>query len=72
MGRIRVIGCGVVEHGEMSDRMKTLQQQRIKDQIPDTLIFVEHPEIVTIGPKAEREGGRGCGGRGGVAWGWQK
>ena len=56
MGRIRVIGCGVVEHGEMSDRMKTLQQQRIKDQIPDTLIFVEHPEIVTIGPKAEREG----------------
>ncbi len=56
MGRIRVISCGVVEHGEMSDRMKILQQQRIEDRIPDTLIFVEHPEIVTIGPKAIRDG----------------
>ncbi len=56
MGQIRVIRCGVVEHGEMSDRMKALQKERVKDRIPDTLIFVEHPEIVTIGPKAIRDG----------------
>ena len=56
MGQIRVVRYGVVEHEEMSDMMKILQQERIEDRIPDTLIFVEHPEVVTIGPKAIRDG----------------
>tara|TARA_B100000686_G_scaffold354070_1_gene462495 strand:- start:1340 stop:2014 length:675 start_codon:yes stop_codon:yes gene_type:complete len=56
MGQIRVVRYGVVEHEEMSDMMKILQQERIEDRIPDTLIFVEHPEVVTIGPKAKRDG----------------
>jgi len=29
--------------------MVQLQEKRIKDEIRDTLIFVEHPEIVTVG-----------------------
>ncbi len=33
-----------------------MQKKRIKDEIPDTIILVEHPEIVTIGPKAVRDG----------------
>lgn len=33
-----------------------MQKKRIRDEIPDTIILVEHPEIVTIGPKAIRDG----------------
>ena len=33
-----------------------MQKKRISDKIPDTIILVEHPEIVTIGPKAVRDG----------------
>ena len=33
-----------------------MQKKRIRDEIPDTIILVEHPEIVTIGPKAVRDG----------------
>jgi lipoate-protein ligase B len=33
-----------------------MQKERIRDEIPDTIILVEHPEIVTIGPKAVRDG----------------
>ena len=33
-----------------------MQKKRIRDKIPDTIILVEHPEIVTIGPKAVRDG----------------
>ena len=33
--------------------MSELQEKRILDEIPDTLILVQHPEVVTLGPKAE-------------------
>ena len=36
--------------------MRIMQKKRIRDEIPDTIILVEHPEIVTIGPKAVRDG----------------
>ena len=36
-------------HQEIDTLMADLQQKRINDEITDTLIFVEHPEIVTIG-----------------------
>ncbi len=56
MENIRVIRAGIVEHHVMAEVMKGIQQQRIAEEIPDTLILVEHPEVVTIGPKAVREG----------------
>ena len=36
--------------------MRVLQKKRINDEILDTIILVEHPEIVTVGPKAIRDG----------------
>ena len=36
-------------HQEIDKLMIGLQQKRIDNEIKDTLIFVEHPEIVTIG-----------------------
>ena len=56
MRGIRVLRAGVVEHGIVSEAMRNMQKKRIRDEIPDTIILVEHPEIVTIGPKAVRDG----------------
>ena len=56
MREIRVLRAGMVEHSLVSKAMKELQKERIEDKIPDTLIIVEHPEVVTIGPKARRDG----------------
>ncbi|HIC50326.1 MAG TPA: lipoate-protein ligase B, partial [Candidatus Poseidoniales archaeon] len=56
MREIRILQAGIVEHHEMAEVMKEMQRQRIADEIPDTLILVEHPEVVTIGPKAVRDG----------------
>ncbi len=55
MTEIRILRCGKVQYKEMSDLMKSLQRKRIDDLIDDTVLFVEHPEIVTIGPKANRD-----------------
>tara|TARA_Y100001970_G_scaffold12536_1_gene14339 strand:+ start:28789 stop:29493 length:705 start_codon:yes stop_codon:yes gene_type:complete len=56
MTGLRVLKAGIVEYHIMAEKMKEMQQQRIRDEIPDTIIFVEHPEVVTIGPKAVRDG----------------
>ncbi len=56
MRAIRVLRAGMVEHSVISKEMKRLQKERIEGLIPDTLIIVEHPEVVTIGPKARRDG----------------
>ena len=44
-----IIQAGNSSHGEIDQLMVKLQEKRIKDEIRDTLIFVEHPEIVTVG-----------------------
>ena len=56
MGDVRILRAGMVEHTVMAEDMKRLQQLRIEDRIPDTIIMVEHPEVVTVGPKAIRDG----------------
>ena len=53
---IRILKSGLVEHEVMAEAMRDLQKKRIAGEIGDTLIFVEHPEVVTIGPKAVRDG----------------
>ncbi len=44
-----IIQANKSTHQEVDNLMIDLQQKRIKDEINDTLIFVEHPEIVTVG-----------------------
>jgi hypothetical protein len=53
---IQVLRAGIIEHSKVSEIMRVMQQKRINDEIIDSIILVEHPEIVTIGPKASREG----------------
>jgi lipoate-protein ligase B len=47
---------GLVSYPETLELMKQLQKQRIDDEIPDTLLLLEHPEIVTVGPRARNDG----------------
>jgi len=44
-----IIQAGNSSHDEIDQLMIQLQERRIKEEIRDTLIFVEHPEIVTVG-----------------------
>ena len=36
--------------------MRELQQQRIEGTVPDTLLILSHPEVVTVGPRARNDG----------------
>ncbi|DAC60182.1 MAG TPA: lipoyl(octanoyl) transferase [Candidatus Poseidoniales archaeon] len=47
---------GVVEYQTALAQMKELQMLRIEDRIHDTLLLLEHPEIVTVGPRARNDG----------------
>ena len=47
---------GVVPYEDAQALMKELQQQRIDGQIPDTLLILTHPEVVTVGPRARNDG----------------
>ena len=56
MREFTVLRLGVIEHEQVAAEMLRMQQARLDEEIPDTLILVEHPEIVTVGPKARRDG----------------
>ena len=47
---------GVVPYEEAQVLMKDLQQQRIEGTVPDTLLILSHPEVVTVGPRARNDG----------------
>ena len=51
---VRVLG--VVPYEDAQALMKDLQQQRINGDIEDTLLVLEHPEVVTVGPRARNDG----------------
>ena len=45
-----------IEYKEAWQRQKELVELRIQDEIPDTLIFCEHPPVITPGRGLQREG----------------
>ena len=53
---VEVQHLGVVPYQSAINQMKELQSMRIDDEIPDTLLILEHPEIVTVGPRARNDG----------------
>jgi lipoate-protein ligase B len=56
MPSVDIRNLGIVEYTDALELMSTLQQQRISNEIPDTILFLEHPEIVTVGPRARNDG----------------
>jgi lipoate-protein ligase B len=45
----RVVDLGLREFGEVWELQKQLVADRQRDLIPDTLILVEHPDVITLG-----------------------
>lgn len=56
MHPVRVEIHQVMKYPEADAYMRQLQAKRIENEIEDVLLFLEHPEIVTVGPKARNEG----------------
>ena len=59
MGEVRdveVRRLGQISYNEAQSLMRKLQNQRLNDEIEDILLICSHPEIVTIGPGARRDG----------------
>ena len=48
----RLLDLGVREFGEVWAHQRELLTARQKDEIPDTLLFVEHPHVITAGRSA--------------------
>ena len=46
---------GHADYAKTELLMRELQQQRLQNEIPDTILICSHPEIVTIGPAARRD-----------------
>ncbi|HJM54684.1 MAG TPA: lipoyl(octanoyl) transferase LipB [Poseidonia sp.] len=53
---IDIRDIGILPYLEGLKMMRSLQTQRINDEITDTLLILEHEEIVTIGPRARNDG----------------
>ena len=43
--------CGIADYREVLERQKQLQQQRYEDKIPNTVLVVEHPPVITLGAR---------------------
>jgi lipoate-protein ligase B len=51
----RVLDLGTREYGDVWARQLELVAARQRDEIPDTLVLVEHPHVITAGRSAHRE-----------------
>jgi lipoate-protein ligase B len=52
----RVIDLERREYGEVWKQQQELVAQRQRDEIADTLVFVEHPEVITLGRRQSSQG----------------
>jgi lipoate-protein ligase B len=57
----RVLDLGTRGYGEVLGLMRELVAARQADAIPDTLVLVEHPEVITLGRSAKPENVRAAG-----------
>ncbi len=51
----RVVDLGTREYGEVWELQRHLVAARQRDEIPDTLLLVEHPNVITLGRGSHRE-----------------
>jgi lipoate-protein ligase B len=51
----RLLDLGTREYGEVWELQRQLVGQRQRDEIPDTLVMVEHPHVITLGRGTHKE-----------------
>ena len=56
MREVDIRNLGLIHWKDSDEMMRDLQQKRITGDIGDTILICEHPEIVTIGPRARSDG----------------
>ena len=54
-GRCQVLDLGFVDYRKTWDLQKELVEKRFHQEVPDTLILVEHPPVFTIGRSGSRK-----------------
>src|SRR6185369_2734141 len=52
---LHVLDLGIAEYGAVWSMQRELVAARQRDEIPDTLILVEHPDVLTLGRGSHRE-----------------
>lgn len=53
--QLRSAFLGMVPYAEALARMQALREDRLKDHIPDTILFLEHPAVITMGRRAAQD-----------------
>jgi len=48
---LHIIDCGLADYREVLARQHELCEQRRRDEIPDTVLIVEHPPVITLGAR---------------------
>jgi len=48
---LQVIDCGLADYREVLARQHELCEQRRRDEIPDTVLILEHPPVITLGAR---------------------
>jgi lipoate-protein ligase B len=51
----RLVDLGVRDYADVWAMQLAMVAQRQRDEIPDTLLFVEHPHVITAGRSAKRD-----------------
>jgi lipoyl(octanoyl) transferase len=51
--KLEIIEAGVMEYEEALASQRAAQAKRIREEISDTLILLEHPPVITLGRRAE-------------------
>jgi lipoate-protein ligase B len=49
LGRLDVRDLGLIEYAAAMALQDDLVEQRLRDEIPDTLLLLEHPPVITLG-----------------------
>jgi lipoate-protein ligase B len=56
MRTVAVTDLGLTPYQVAEKMMRDLQMKRLNDEITDTLLILEHEEVVTVGPRARNDG----------------
>jgi lipoate-protein ligase B len=50
-----LVDLGTMEYGKAWELQKALVQRRISGEIPDVLLLVEHPDVITLGVRGKQD-----------------
>lgn len=49
---LRVVDLGLIPYAEAAEQQGELAEARLRGEVPDTLLLLEHPPVVTLGRRA--------------------